>query len=72
VLAVGYDDKNQWFIVRNSWADTWGMGGYFTLPYQYLLEPNLSDDFWTIRLVEAHARKKAAAKKAGVKKAAKR
>jgi C1A family cysteine protease len=53
VAAVGYDDQNQWFIVRNSWADTWGMKGYFTLPYQYLLETNLSDDFWTIRMVEA-------------------
>jgi C1A family cysteine protease len=43
----------------------WGMNGYFTLPYQYLLEPNLSDDFWTIRLVQAPAapKKRAAAKK---------
>ncbi len=57
VIAVGYDDQNQWFIVRNSWADTWGMGGYFTLPYQYFLETNLSDDFWTIRMVEAPAGK---------------
>jgi C1A family cysteine protease len=63
VLAVGYDDQNQWFIVRNSWANTWGMAGYFTLPYQYLLETNLSDDFWTVRLVEAPAAgKKPAAK----------
>jgi len=52
VAAVGYDDKNQWFIVRNSWGTSWGLDGYFTLPYQYLLEPNLSDDFWTIRLVQ--------------------
>ena len=29
------------------------MKGYFTMPYQYLMEPNLSDDFWTIRMVEA-------------------
>lgn len=62
VMAVGFDDQNQWFIVRNSWADTWGMKGYFTLPYQYLLETNLSDDFWTIRLVEAPAAGKSAAK----------
>jgi len=65
VVAVGYEDKSQWFIVRNSWAATWGLKGYFTLPYQYLLEPNLSDDFWTIRIVEASASatKKAARKK---------
>ena len=52
VMAVGYDDTNQWFIIRNSWGPDWGMAGYFTMPYQYLMEPNLSDDFWTIRLVD--------------------
>jgi C1A family cysteine protease len=51
VLAVGYDDSKQWFIVRNSWGAGWGMKGYFTLPYAYLTQPNLAADFWTIRLV---------------------
>ncbi len=53
VVAVGYDDKEQRFIVRNSWSNQWGMKGYFTMPYAYLTDPNLADDFWTIRLVEA-------------------
>ena len=52
VMAVGYDDANQWFIVRNSWGTGWGIKGYFTLPYAYLTNENLSDDFWTIRIVE--------------------
>ena len=52
VVAVGYDDEDQWFIVRNSWGTGWGMQGYFTLPYAYLADENLSDDFWTIRIVE--------------------
>ncbi len=51
VLAVGYDDESRRFIVRNSWGPTWGMGGYFTMPYAYLLDDGLSDDFWTIRLI---------------------
>jgi C1A family cysteine protease len=51
VMAVGYDDASQWFIVRNSWNTTWGMAGYFTLPYAYLTQQELSSDFWTIRLV---------------------
>jgi C1A family cysteine protease len=51
VLAVGYDDASQRFIVRNSWGDVWGQAGYFTMPYAYLTDSNLSDDFWTIRLV---------------------
>ncbi len=51
VLAVGYDDSQSRFIVRNSWGDKWGDKGYFTMPYAYLLDENLSDDFWTIRIV---------------------
>jgi len=49
VLAVGYTHRH--FIVRNSWGTNWGMNGYFTLPYDYLNNPHLSDDFWTIRRV---------------------
>jgi C1A family cysteine protease len=52
VLAVGYDDEQRRFIVRNSWGKDWGMEGYFTMPYAYFLDDNLSDDFWTIRRVE--------------------
>ena len=51
VLAVGYDDASQRFIVRNSWGPGWGMKGYFTIPYSYLTDNNLADDFWTIRMV---------------------
>jgi len=51
VLAVGYDDTIARFMVRNSWGASWGKRGYFTMPYSYLLTDNLSDDFWTIRLV---------------------
>jgi C1A family cysteine protease len=57
VLSVGYDDKSKRFIVRNSWADTWGQKGYFTIPYDYLLNANLSNDFWTIRLMEVNPAK---------------
>lgn len=51
VVAVGYDDSSQRFIVRNSWGPGWGMGGYFTMPYAYLTDSNLADDFWTVRMV---------------------
>lgn len=51
VLVVGYNDKDRRFILRNSWGKNWGLKGYFTLPYEYLLDSGLSKDFWTIRLV---------------------
>jgi C1A family cysteine protease len=52
VLAVGYDDAQQRFLVRNSWGDSWGMQGYCTMPYDYLLNNGLSSDFWTIKTVK--------------------
>lgn len=52
VLAVGYDEARQRFIVRNSWGTGWGIKGYCTFPYAYLLDANLCDDFWTVRVVE--------------------
>jgi C1A family cysteine protease len=52
VVGVGYDDAKQWFIVRNSWGDRWGMKGYFTLPYAYVTDDDLASDFWTIRVVQ--------------------
>ena len=51
VLAVGYDDASKRFIVRNSWGTGWGLAGYFTIPYAYLTDTNLADDFWTIKQV---------------------
>jgi C1A family cysteine protease len=51
VVAVGYEDANQWFVVRNSWGTNWGLSGYFTMPYAYLIQTGLASDFWTIRIV---------------------
>ena len=47
VLAVGYDDASLTFLVRNSWGAGWGMAGYFTMPYTYLVQPGLASDLWT-------------------------
>ena len=52
VLAVGYDDATHKFMLRNSWGPAWGQGGYGFIPYTYLLDGNLADDFWTIRTIE--------------------
>ena len=52
VLAVGYNEKQKRFLIRNSWGADWGKKGYFTMPYAYLADPNLADDRWTIRTSE--------------------
>jgi C1A family cysteine protease len=54
-VAVGYDDADKTFIVRNSWGNSWGDQGYFKMPYDYLLDKQLSSDFWTIRLTSDRA-----------------
>jgi len=53
VTAVGYDDARQVVIVRNSWGSGVQDGGYFYMPYAYITDANLADDFWTIRRIEA-------------------
>ena len=51
VVGCGYDLKARRFTVRNSWGGAWGKNGYFTMPFEYLTNPFLSADFWTIRRV---------------------
>ena len=52
VICVGYNDADKTFICINSWGKDWGDNGCFTIPYDYLLNENLSDDFWSVRKVE--------------------
>ncbi|MFA4845091.1 MAG: C1 family peptidase [Patescibacteria group bacterium] len=48
VLAVGYNQKEKRLIVRNSWGSAWGKAGYFTMPFAYVQDRDLSDDFWVV------------------------
>jgi C1A family cysteine protease len=54
VMAVGYKmiDYKPYFIVRNSWGTTWGDKGYFYMPEAFISNPDLCDDFWTVRSQE--------------------
>lgn len=52
VMCVGYSEQQGTFTVRNSWGNIWGDKGYCYFPYAYLSNRNLSDDFWTIKMVE--------------------
>jgi len=49
VVAVGCNDAARTFIVRNSWGAGWGDKGYCYMPYDYLGNPDLASDFWTLR-----------------------
>ena len=52
VMAIGYDDAKKIVIVRNSFGTDWGDKGYFYMPYDYIQNSDLCDDFWTLRQVE--------------------
>jgi C1A family cysteine protease len=52
MLCVGYSDKDQMFIVRNSWSAEWGDKGYCYIPYKYMMDENYNGhDSWIIKSV---------------------
>lgn len=46
VVFAGYDDSKNAFLMRNSWGSSWGEGGYFWLPYDYV--PSYAFDLWRV------------------------
>ena len=52
VMAMGYKLINGqlYFEVRNSWGANWGDSGYFWMPSDYIIESQLCNDFWHIKL----------------------
>lgn len=49
MAIFGAKMKSRVFIVRNSWGAGWGDGGYCTVPFDYLGNPDLTTDCWVIR-----------------------
>jgi C1A family cysteine protease len=52
LACFGYDDSKESFLIKNSWSKDWGLDGYCWIPYQYLSNRDLSDDFWTATAAE--------------------
>ena len=52
VVAVGYDDEKQAFLIRNSWGQDWGQGGYFWMRYDFFKTQYVGarayGDCWTL------------------------
>ena len=51
VMAVGYNDDDRCFIIRNSWGIEWGDKGYFYMPYDFITSKKLCSDFWVIEII---------------------
>jgi C1A family cysteine protease len=52
VLVVAYDNATGLFKFRNSWGPGEGENGYFYMPYAYITNPSLANDFWVINSVK--------------------
>lgn len=50
ILVTGYDLRSRLFKFRNSWGE-WGQQGNGFLPFDYLSNPGLATDFWTLQVV---------------------
>lgn len=55
IALTGYSDETKRFTIQNSWGTSVGLPdkrGFFTIPYEYVLDANLAQDFWVISLFD--------------------
>ncbi len=53
MVIVGYSDKLNCFVVRNSWGEDWGDNGYCYIPYLYVDDKRLCNNACIITEIES-------------------
>lgn len=48
IVIVGFDDWKKNFIFINSWGKNWGLNGLGFIPYSYITNENLADEFFIL------------------------
>ena len=48
VTGTGFDHDVRQIKVLNSWGQDWGENGFFFMPFDYILNSSVCDDFWVI------------------------
>lgn len=43
----GWDDARQRFVIVNNYGASWGVGGYGSIPYEYVMSPDLTPEIKT-------------------------
>jgi len=49
IILVGFDDSKKYYKFINSWGSTWGDKGFGYLPYDYIKNIRLSNEFYIIK-----------------------
>jgi len=52
MTIVGYDIPERSYLIRNSWGESYGVGGYFKIPFDVMERFAPAEQFWTIGAIE--------------------
>jgi C1A family cysteine protease len=51
IVIVGYDEEKKNYIFLNSWGKSWGDEGFGYIPYDYIENRNLADEFFILKKI---------------------